>query len=198
MARRLAIDEALRSLPKDDAWNFERLVYGPGTPNFTELAEWLAAKGVKVKRESVAIWYRRNRDRYQTCPPELALWRTLTGAVERRDRLQTLVESNWDALERGFADNLGTPAIALKLLDAIATLDLGVRVASEQLHNLEVKLDQEKLVMATVNQVFAYLALEMERSGLDALRMEALEPMANAIADRISLENKFTGQPAAR
>jgi len=191
MARRLAVDEALRSLPRDDAWEFQRRVYGPGTPCFKELREFLASKGKRVSDASLSTWYERNRAKYETCPPELALWQTMTGAVERRQELQQVLSQNWSAIADGFASKAGDPKVALKLLDALNSLDLGVRVASEQLHNLTVKMSQEKLVMATIGQVFDYLQLEMERQGLDSLRAEALEPMANAISDRIALENKF-------
>lgn len=194
MSRRLAVDEILRNLPRDDAWEFQRRVYGPGTPSFKELREFLATKGKRVSESSLKTWYERNRSKYETAPPELILWQTMTGAAGRRDRLAELLDQNWDGFAAGVAaaavdaDNSKT---LFKLLDAIAALDLGTRVASEQLHNLEVKISQEKLVMATVNQVFEYLVLEMGRQGVESLRLDALEAMEDAIADRIALENKF-------
>ncbi|NJL82875.1 MAG: hypothetical protein HC890_07820 [Chloroflexaceae bacterium] len=198
MTRRLAVDEALRSLARDDAWDFQRQVYGPGTPCFKDLAAWFASKGQKVTESSLSTWYGRNRAKYETCPPELALWQTLTGAVDRREQLQAILSQNWSAIAQGFADQAGDPRVALKLLDAIAALDLGTRVAAEQLHNLEVRVRQEEIVLSTIEQVFIYLAAEMTRQGLDSLRMEALEPMCVAISARIAHENNFKNQTAVK
>lgn len=198
MARRLAVDDALQSMARDDAWEFQRQVYGPGTPSFKKLAEWFATKGRKVSEASLSTWYGHNRAKYETCPPELALWQTLTGAVERREQLQAILSQNWGAIAEGFAAKAGDPKVSLKLLDAIAALDLGTRVAAEQLHNLEARVRQEEIVLSTIEQVFIYLEAEMGRQGLDSLRLEALEPMCNAIASRIANENNFKNQTAVR
>jgi hypothetical protein len=71
-------------------------------------------------------------------------------------------------------------------------------VAAEQLHNLEARVRQEEIVLSTIEQVFIYLEAEMGRQGLDSLRLEALEPMFNAIAARIAHENNFKNQTAVK
>ena len=195
MARNFAVDEILRSLSHEDAWEFERMVYGPGKPRLDKLQQFLATKGHRATPAAIGRWYAANRDRYQVVPPDMALHRTLTGAAARRDRLQAILDRNWPgietALNNGLSGGENSVKTALKLLEAIAALDLGVRVAAQQMHDLEVRIEQEKLVMATIHQVFSYLHLEMERQGVDSLRAEALEPMLNAVSDRIALENKF-------
>lgn len=196
MTRKLSVDTALNSLSPEKGWEFQRMVYGPGVPNFQDLAAWLASHGQKVTRQAVSTWYRHNRAKYQTVPPEMALWNTLTNAQTRRDRLQAILDRNWDSVESGLEQSSNDPKVVMELLKAIAALDQGVRVAAQQIHTLEVRLEHEKLVMATVHQVFYYLEMEMQRQSIDALRAEALDSMSQSIADRIAVENKFRA-PAA-
>jgi hypothetical protein len=101
------------------------------------------------------------------------------------------LDANWEKVEASLQEAIATPGGVVKVLELMATLDLGVRVAADQMNSLEVRLDQQKLVQATIAQVFSYVRLELKAQGLDALRAEALEAIEGAIADRIAGENQF-------
>jgi len=164
---------------------------GPGSPCFADLVRWLGDRGHKIKSENVANWYTANRDRFDMVSPRYALWRTLTAAEARRERMGKFLDANWERVEASLQEAIATSGGAVKVLELMATLDLGVRVAADQMHSLEVRLDQQKVVQATIAQVFGYLRLELKAQGLDALRVEALEAIEGAIADRIAGENQF-------
>jgi hypothetical protein len=191
MARRFAVDQILETMPREDYLAFEELCMVPGLPCFRKLHEWLAERGYRTTEEAVSRWYHANRDRYSTISPKLALWRTLTLADGRRDRLNQFLGDNWEALEQSLVSAIATGSGALKVLELMATVDLGVRVAAAQLHNLEVRIEQKEIVEATIAQVFRYIDLELQTQGLESLRREGLEALEGAIATRIASENRF-------
>jgi hypothetical protein len=191
MARRFAVDQLMQSMPREDYLAFEELCMVPGLPCFKDLHLWLESRGYHTTEEAVSRWYHANRDRYATVSPRLALWRTLTLADGRRDRLNQFLGDNWETLEQSLAAAVATSGGALKVLELMATVDLGVRVAAAQLNNLEVRLEQKEIIEATIAQVFRYIDLELQGQGLDALRREGLEALEGAIATRIASENRF-------
>lgn len=193
MSRRYTVDEILQDMPREDALIFEELCMGPGTPCFQRLWQWLQDRGYHTTQNAVSRWYSANRDRFDLISPKLALWRSLSQADGRRDRLSRLLSEakNWNALEKALEEAMATPNGVLKILELMATLDLGVRVAAAQLHNLEVRLEQQAIIEATIAQVFRYIQLELQGQGMDSLRLEALEALEGAIATRIATENKF-------
>lgn len=190
MARRYTVDEILGRMPREDYLAFEELCITPGTPCFKRLWEWLGDRGYVTTQEAVSRWYAANRDRFSMVSPRLALWRSLSQADERRQRFGTWLDSNWTDVEQSLGDALRAGNV-IKLLELMATLDLGVRVAASQLHNLETRMDQRVVIEATIAQVFRYIHLELQGNGLDSLRLEALEALEGAIADRIASENKW-------
>ena len=191
MARRYAVDQILQNMEREDYLAFEELCMVPGTPNYRELHLWLAQRGHHTTEEAVSRWYQVNRDRYSTVSPKLALLRSLAKADARRDSLAKYISDNWDKVEASLESMISTGEGVVKVLDLLNKVDLGVRVAAAQIHNLEVRLEQQTIIEATIAQVFRYIQLELQTQGIESLRVDALEALEGAIATRIAAENRF-------